>query len=337
MPSIAVGLAPLLAMGVHQFGLHNMGFIVLMAGTWQALAWWRGWDAYVLKWMPAYLIEGLLAGLGLSLIQKFLSLMVATVPSSAEATLASVPAWQMGVLSTVTLILFLVLVQRYQKTSPAVPYAFVLFGGILLGGVLGLPKLHLEAGSLLPQWPLPHYDTWLQLLGMMALAILLGSINLLDQVMCHTAVVRMDAVARPNNSSHSLIPVWLTSVLGSVAGGMPVLDVLGPTATNINAGSSSKWALPFVALVMGVVLLNQSCLTLIPKYSLAVLMLFAGWKMLSGLFHIPALGAYPMAMAVLCTLSVWQLGLLEGLILALGVHYAIQLGGQVWRKKVVVS
>ena len=71
-PGIAAGLAPILAMGVATFGIENMAFIIFMTATFQALIWKYNWQRYLLKAVPTYLVEGLLAGIGLKIALKFL-------------------------------------------------------------------------------------------------------------------------------------------------------------------------------------------------------------------------------------------------------------------------
>ena len=71
-PGIAAGLAPILAIGVATFGMENMAFIIFMTAFFQALIWTFNWQRYLLMAVPGYLVEGLLAGIGLKIALKFL-------------------------------------------------------------------------------------------------------------------------------------------------------------------------------------------------------------------------------------------------------------------------
>ena len=71
-PGIAAGLAPILAMGVATFGMENMAFIIFMTAAFQAIIWKFNWQRYLLMAVPSYLVEGLLAGIGLKIALKFL-------------------------------------------------------------------------------------------------------------------------------------------------------------------------------------------------------------------------------------------------------------------------
>ena len=70
-PGIAAGLAPVLAMGVASFGMENMAFVIFLTAVMQAVIWKFNWQRYILLAVPAYLVEGLLAGIGLKIALKF--------------------------------------------------------------------------------------------------------------------------------------------------------------------------------------------------------------------------------------------------------------------------
>ncbi|MDH5669237.1 MAG: SulP family inorganic anion transporter, partial [Nitrospira sp.] len=66
-PGIAAGLAPVLAVGVATFGLENMPFAIFLTAIIQAIIWKFNWQRYLLLAVPVYLVEGLLAGVGLKI------------------------------------------------------------------------------------------------------------------------------------------------------------------------------------------------------------------------------------------------------------------------------
>ena len=49
-----------------------MPFLILLTSLTQALVWKFNWQKYILKLVPNYLVEGLLAGIGLKIALKFL-------------------------------------------------------------------------------------------------------------------------------------------------------------------------------------------------------------------------------------------------------------------------
>ncbi|MEQ1778222.1 MAG: SulP family inorganic anion transporter, partial [Nitrosomonas sp.] len=70
-PGIAAGLAPVLALGVASFGWENMAFCIFLTAAMQAVIWKLNWQRYLLIAVPVYLVEGLLAGVGLKIMLKF--------------------------------------------------------------------------------------------------------------------------------------------------------------------------------------------------------------------------------------------------------------------------
>ncbi len=73
VPGVAAGLAPALALGVPSFGIENMAFVIFLTAAMQAVVWKYNWQRYILLAVPAYLVEGLLAGVGLKIALKFLT------------------------------------------------------------------------------------------------------------------------------------------------------------------------------------------------------------------------------------------------------------------------
>ena len=125
-PGIAAGLAPVLAVGVSTFGLENMAFAIFLTATFQAIIWHFNWQRYILAAVPIYLVEGLLAGVGLKIALKFLTFTYELPPDmeAADSFLNSARI-QMILISMVGYGLFVYLFLRFKNTQPAIPY-FVL-------------------------------------------------------------------------------------------------------------------------------------------------------------------------------------------------------------------
>lgn len=71
VPGIAAGLAPALALGIHTFGMENMPFLIMLTASLQAVAWRFNIQRHLLRIVPPFLVEGLLAGIGLKIALKF--------------------------------------------------------------------------------------------------------------------------------------------------------------------------------------------------------------------------------------------------------------------------
>jgi hypothetical protein len=86
------------------------------------------------------------------------------------------------------------------------------------------------------------------------------------------------------------------------------------------AGAVTKVAALFVAGVLSIVLVFPGLLSWMPEFSLGVLMVFTGWRMIMGLYHVAQHGSYEFGLSMFCGVLVFELGLFEGLMYALAIH-----------------
>jgi MFS superfamily sulfate permease-like transporter len=332
VPGVAAGLAPVLAMGVHKFGMENMPWLVFLTATFQMLVWRFELAGYLLKAVPPFLIEGLLAGVGLKIAIKFLphtyeTAAEAAAGSSAESTSLSAAFWSQERIvviacSVAALGAFLYLYRRFKDTSPGVPYIAVIAGGVWLALYVHVPMLHVEPVEFRLAWPFSDFGkvTPRMHLDMVLYAAMLMLIDVIEQVMSNAAIEKIDPLGRKANSNNSLLVMWIANGLASAFGGMTNLDGLAKSSTNRMAGAVTKMSALFVAAVLSVFLAYPALLTYLPEFSLAVLMIFTGWKMIAGLAHVAQYGKYGFGLALFCGVLVFRLGIFEGLVIALVVH-----------------
>jgi len=121
-PGIAAGLAPVLAVGVASFGLENMAFAIFLTATIQAVIWRFNWQRYILVAVPVYLVEGLLAGVGLKIALKFLTFAY-ELPVGLEApdSFWNGARIQIILISVVAYGVFVALFLQFKKTRPPSP------------------------------------------------------------------------------------------------------------------------------------------------------------------------------------------------------------------------
>lgn len=320
VPGVAAGLAPILALGIHQFGRENMPWLIFLTATFQAFVWRFDLAKYILKAVPHFLIVGLLAGVGLKIGMKFLPYTYETVGHSEEFWTA-----ERGLIilcSAVGFALFVYLYKRFKDTSPGVPYIAVIAGGIWLAFYVKVPMLHVEPVEFALAWPFPNFDAIAPRMHveMVLYALMLMLIDVIEQVMSNAAIEEIDPLGRKSNSNNSLIVMWAGNMASSFFGGMTNLDGLAKSSTNRMAGALTKMSCLFVATVIGVVLAFPNLLSYLPEFSLAVLMVFTGWKMVAGLYHVAQEGPYAFGLAMFCGFLVFQNGIFEGLLAALVIH-----------------
>ena len=168
--------------------------------------------------------------------------------------------------------------------------------------------------------PIPHFDGPLTALFVVGFAVMLAMIDVIEQVMSNAAIEKIDPLKRKCNSNNSLLAIWIANLGSSFFGGMTNLDGLAKSTTNRLAGAYTKFSVLIIACVVTFFTFNTHALAYLPKFALAVIMIFTGWKMIEGLVHVTHHGPYAMILAILCGVLVFKVGIFEGLLIALAVH-----------------
>lgn len=180
--------------------------------------------------------------------------------------------------------------------------------------------LYVEDVSLSVVLPVPHFDsavTWVYVVGF---AAMLAVIDVIEQVMSNAAIQKIDPLKRECNSNNSLLAIWIANIGSSLFGGMTNLDGLAKSTTNRLAGAYTKLSVLMVGLVVTFFVLNPQYLELLPKFAVAIVMMFTGWKMIAGLMHVTHHGPYAMVLAILTGILVCKIGIFEGLLVAMAIH-----------------
>lgn len=320
-PGIAAGLAPALALGVASFGIENMAFCIFLTAVMQAVCWHFNWQRYLLVAIPVYLVEGLLAGVGLKIFLKFFEF---TYEIPEEAVSAD-EFWntariQMFSISMVMFAGFLFLFSKFKDKQPAVPYFALIIAGVIVAQFMSVPMLYVEDVELKFAAPIPRVDSALIFVYMVLFCAMLATIDVIEQVMSNAAIEKIDPLKRKCNSNNSLLAIWVANLGSSLFGGMTNLDGLAKSTTNRLAGAYTKFSIIFIAMVVGFFTFNTQYLEYLPKFAIAAIMLLSGYKMIAGLMHVTHHGPYAMMLAVVCGLLVFKLGIFEGLLIAMIVH-----------------
>lgn len=320
-PGIAAGLAPVLAVGVATFGFENMPFAIFLTALIQAIVWKFNWQRYLLLAVPVYLVEGLLAGVGLKIALKFLTFTY-ELPAGIEAadSFLNGARIQMIVISMVGYGLFVYLFLKFKNTQPAIPYFVIIAAGVILAQFVTVPMLSVKDMDLQFVLPMPHFDSAMTIIYMFGFAVMLAIIDVIEQVMSNAAIEKMDPLKRKCNSNNSLLAIWISNMGASFFGGMTNLDGLAKSTTNRLAGAYTKLSVLIVGCVVTFFTFNVQALIYLPKFALAIIMIFSGWKMIEGLVHVTHHGPYAMILAILCGLLVFRVGIFEGLLAAMAVH-----------------
>ncbi|WP_425391534.1 SulP family inorganic anion transporter [Ekhidna sp.] len=328
MPGVAAGLAPALALGVHTFGMENMPFVILLTALFQAVVWKYRLERYILRIVPHYLVEGLLAGVGLKIALKFVPFLY-DIEHESETWL-NFEREVIILLSLVSFVSFVLLYKYYKKKMPALPYIVIMATSFVLSFFMPLPMISIDSVPFKLALPLPHFtglneqETFFLILKMIGYAMMLGTIDVIEQVMSNVAIEKMDPLNRKADSNNSLLAIWIANMGATFFGGMTNLDGLAKSTTNTVAGAVTKLSNVFTSLVILMVVLFPIILEHTPEYSLGIIMVYSGWKMIANIAHVRSEGRYALIMAGICGFLVFELGIFEGLLLLLLAHALIQ-------------
>ncbi len=323
-PGIAAGLAPILAMGVATFGIENMAFIIFMTATFQALIWKFNWQRYLLMAVPTYLVEGLLAGIGLKIALKFLPfLWMLPAGMAIPEEFWTSDRITVVVLSIIGVVLFLTLFKMYKDTKPAMPYFALIIFGIISAIFFDVNMLKVEDVEFQIGLPIPDFDTVYLWVYAIFFALMLAVVDVIEQVMSNAAIEKIDPLKRPCNSNNSLLSIWVSNMGASFFGGMTNLDGLAKSSTNRLAGAFTKLSVLVIGLMITFFVLNPHYLDHLPYFALAIIMTFVGIKMVMGLLHVAQHGPYALLLGAICGGLVFKVGIFEGLLITLALHAII--------------
>ena len=101
---------------------------------------------------------------------------------------------------------------------------------------------------------------------------------------------------------------------------MKNLDGLAKSTTNQLAGAHTKFSVLIIGIVVTFFVFFSQYLEFLPKFALAAIMIFTGWKMILRLWYVADDGPYALMLALLCGVLVFEIGIFEGLLIALAVH-----------------
>lgn len=323
-PGIAAGLAPVLALGVASFGWENMAFCIFMTAVMQAIIWKFNWQRYLLVAVPVYLVEGLLAGVGLKIFMKFFEFTYEIPEEMVTETFWNEARIQMIAISAAGVALFLYLFSKFKDKQPAVPYFALILGGVILAQFVSVPMISVEDVDLHFKLPLPAEDvTVMMLVYMILFCAMLAIVDVIEQVMSNAAIEKIDPLKRKTNSNNSLLAIWVANLGSSFFHGMTNLDGLAKSTTNKLAGAMTKFSVLIIGAVVCFFTFNVQYLDFLPKFALAAIMLFTGYKMIAGLVHVTHYGTYALILAVVTAGLVFKVGIFEGLLVAMVIHGAI--------------
>jgi len=160
----------------------------------------------------------------------------------------------------------------------------------------------------------------MMLVYMVFFCAMLAIVDVIEQVMSNAAIEKIDPLKRKTNSNNSLLAIWIANMGSSFFHGMTNLDGLAKSTTNKLAGAVTKFSVLIIGSVVCFFTFNTQYLDFLPKFALAAIMMFTGYKMVAGLAHVTSHGPYALMLAILTAVLVFEVGIFEGLIIAMAIH-----------------
>lgn len=307
----AAGMSAVVLSVITQLGGFNVFLLALfIAGIYQIITGLLK-AGFIADYVPANVIQGLLAAVGILIIVKQIPLAV-TLSHSLSSLKTQLLDLSSGVsleplrevsihintgaviLSLTALITLIFIDNTPKRWLQSLPGPFiVVVMGILLNELflltespwaqvgphlVNIPK-HDGVGDFLAQMQLPDWSAWSNP-HVYVLAFLIGAVASLENLLNIKAGERLDTKRRFCSKNRELIAQGIGNMVAGLVGGIPITAVIVRTSINIQSGAKSKLSTIFhgVFILLAMVLIPDA-LNKIPLSSLAGVLIYTGYKL----------------------------------------------------------
>jgi MFS superfamily sulfate permease-like transporter len=307
---------------------------------------------------PAAVVHGMLAAIGIIIIAKQIHVMLGVSPVSVSifSTIAQIPHSFLNPnpkvafigLSGMAILLGWPRIKQPQLRLIPAPIV-VLVVGIALGMLLGLQQEqnrgavigdqlitvqylvaipeHLSSYFYLPDFSkIVTLKFWIAVISI----CVIGS---LETMIIVNAVDKLDPYKRKSDLDRELTAIGYGNAFAAFFGGLPMIVEIVRSSANINYGAKTCWANFFHGLIfLGVVILFPNLIRNIPLASLAVLLVYTGYRLAApatfrNVFHI---GAEQLCLFTITIIGVLATDLLIGVAIGILAKLAIHIMRGVW-------
>ncbi|OJW79040.1 MAG: hypothetical protein BGO69_03965 [Bacteroidetes bacterium 46-16] len=304
----AAGLTAIVLVAIGELGAFDI-FVcaVIIAGAIQlALGFLKAGG--IANFIPSSVIEGMLAGIGLTIIIKQVPDAVGYAKNSSARMADADDGIVFNFISTslqhvepaaiiiaVIGIGLLVLWQtKWFKKIQLLPAALIVVVlGIALNEMLksAAPSLYLDnkhlvnipvassLGEFFGQFTLPNLSGF-TMLKVWETGIVIAIVASIETLLCIEAADKLDTHKRYTPVNRELRAQGVGNMISGLLGGMPMTSVIVRTSANINAGARSKMSTIFHGVLLVICAGSiPFVLNMIPKASLAAILIFTGYKL----------------------------------------------------------
>ena len=306
----AAGLITIVAAGITQLpSLESFFLAVVIAGILQVFLGFLK-AGIIGDYVPSSVIKGMLAAIGLILILKQLPHLSgydqdfdgdeSFIQQDHQNTFTAIEnalsyITPLALVIGVVGILFQFFWEKYTaskksaiKLIPAplivvlmgigINYAFKSLGNMEQAHLVEIPVAD-SFNKLFSFFTFPDWSQWLNK-DVWMLALTLTIVASLETLLSIEAIDNLDPLKRVSPSNRELKAQGISNILSGLLGGLPITSVIVRSSANVNAGAQSKASSILHGILLLVfVALFPSLLNLIPKASLAAILIYTGYKL----------------------------------------------------------
>lgn len=304
----AAGLTAIVLVAINQMQIFEIFLCsVIIAGAIQILLGYLNAGG-IANYIPSSVLEGMLAGIGLTIIIKQVPDAIGYAKNKAAVMEDADDGFLMNTISTAThgikpgaiiialiglIILILWQTKSFRKIQ-LIPAGLVV---VLVGTFINIayrssaPELYLDSSHLvsLPvaatvsdffkQFSFPDLNGFKQL-KVWETGIVIAVVASIETLLCIEATDKLDPLKRYTPTDRELKAQGIGNIVSGFLGGLPITSVIVRSSANVNAGAKTKAS----AVIHGVLLLVCAAsipvlLNMIPKATLAAILIFTGYKL----------------------------------------------------------
>lgn len=304
----AAGLVAIVLTALGEMSFELFLCAVMLTGVFQMILGYLK-AGTIASYFPTNVIEGMLAGIGLTIILKqipdgfgYIDPKMPRGIEDAESGL-SADAW-LSVFNNIEvgaiiicligiIILALWSTKAFKKLSMIPAGLLVVIIGTLLNMFFktSAPNLYLD-GDLLVKLPTP--ENLAGFLDVMSFpdfsgftnpivwktGLIIAVVASIETLLCIEATDKLDPLKRVSSGNTELKAQGIGNLVSGLIGGLPITSVIVRSSANINAGGRTKLAaITHGLLLLVCVLAIPAILNLIPKASLAAILIFTGYRL----------------------------------------------------------
>lgn len=302
----------------------------------------------IANYIPSSVIEGMLAGIGLTIIIKQLPDAVGYAKNQTAFMTDADDGFVMNsinlamhhiqegamIISVIGLAILILWGTKPFKRLQMLPGALlVVIVGTLINVIfnehaplLALESTHLvklpvaaSAADFFGQFTLPNFAGFTNP-AVWETGVVIAIVASIETLLCIEATDKMDPLKRYTSTNRELKAQGVGNMISGFIGGLPITSVIVRSSANVNSGARSKMS----AIIHGVLLLACAAtipmiLNMIPKASLAAILLFTGYKLCkpASFVHMWKGGVTQFLPFVVTAIGVVSLDLLKGVGLGL--------------------